>query len=345
MKNYYRILGVDEAATQEEIQIAYRAKQQTVHSSTGGDEITEAFEFFGDPDTRRVFDQNLNKKREGVSQPSAANLPQQPSPSQTPTISSQAPKSAKNPSSPNPVAVVLAGGLGCLGTMVASLGSIPGLIMAAFILLLGLALYFDHEDKVTLKEAREWFRQSDAKAAEAKHQLELITQTRPAGYPNPLVSFNSLSGWWNRKFSDNDPDYRDYRYPATLRVVGNRIIAYQYLTSDEVPVGIQHLKFVGDLSALDGETLTVKWKEADDFTSILYTVTNHWTVDNKDYWLIEPRNDAGYASSKAIQQRLVIYANAKGDELWVATREGRSPDFGNGGIYVKARLPAPSGSR
>lgn len=63
-KNYYVILGVGEAATQDDIKQAYRSKARALHPDNYGPEsspfmeVQEAYEVLRDPDQRRQYDRS-----------------------------------------------------------------------------------------------------------------------------------------------------------------------------------------------------------------------------------------------------------------------------------------------
>ncbi len=61
MKDYYKILGVDKSATQEQLKSAYRAKAKEHHPDKGGDaevfkSINEAYETLSDSNKRSQYD-------------------------------------------------------------------------------------------------------------------------------------------------------------------------------------------------------------------------------------------------------------------------------------------------
>lgn len=65
MKNYYRILGLDYSASDEEITAAYRIMAQRVHPDKGGSNqefilIQEAYTILGNPLTRASYDRDLS---------------------------------------------------------------------------------------------------------------------------------------------------------------------------------------------------------------------------------------------------------------------------------------------
>lgn len=65
MKNYYRILGLDYTASEEEITAAYRIMAQRVHPDKGGSNqefilIQEAYTILGNPLTRATYDRDLS---------------------------------------------------------------------------------------------------------------------------------------------------------------------------------------------------------------------------------------------------------------------------------------------
>lgn len=67
--NYYNVLGVDKAATQNEIKKAYRDLSKKHHPDKGGDQeifaqISEAYEVLSDPAKRKEYDETgtVNKK-------------------------------------------------------------------------------------------------------------------------------------------------------------------------------------------------------------------------------------------------------------------------------------------
>lgn len=66
MKNYYRILGLDYSASDEEITAAYRIMAQRVHPDKGGSNqefilIQEAYTILGNPVTRANYDHDLSR--------------------------------------------------------------------------------------------------------------------------------------------------------------------------------------------------------------------------------------------------------------------------------------------
>lgn len=66
MKNYYRILGLDYTATDDEITAAYRIVAQRVHPDKGGSNqefilIQEAYTILGNPLTRASYDRDLSR--------------------------------------------------------------------------------------------------------------------------------------------------------------------------------------------------------------------------------------------------------------------------------------------
>jgi len=67
-RNYYNLLGVDEDASQEDIDRAYRAQARTRHPDSGGSEedmklLNEAHDTLGDPDRRREYDMERRPAR------------------------------------------------------------------------------------------------------------------------------------------------------------------------------------------------------------------------------------------------------------------------------------------
>ncbi|HXG94041.1 MAG TPA: DnaJ domain-containing protein [Blastocatellia bacterium] len=67
-KDYYRELGINEDATKEEIERAYRAEARKRHPDGGGSEedmksLNEARDVLGDPETRRAYDSERAPKQ------------------------------------------------------------------------------------------------------------------------------------------------------------------------------------------------------------------------------------------------------------------------------------------
>lgn len=67
-KDYYNLLGIDEDASQEEIDRAYRNRARTHHPDSGGTEedmklLNEAHDTLGDPERRREYDMERRPAR------------------------------------------------------------------------------------------------------------------------------------------------------------------------------------------------------------------------------------------------------------------------------------------
>lgn len=69
MKNYYVILGVEPASSQEEIKAAYRREVKNLHPDYYGDDkepflaLQKAYSVLSDPAQRRQYDQSLRPKK------------------------------------------------------------------------------------------------------------------------------------------------------------------------------------------------------------------------------------------------------------------------------------------
>ena len=69
MKDYYRMLDLQPAATLAEVRSAYRKKASALHPDRNPDplaharfqEMQEAYEVLSDPDRRRAFDDNRRR--------------------------------------------------------------------------------------------------------------------------------------------------------------------------------------------------------------------------------------------------------------------------------------------
>lgn len=67
-KNYYDLLGVDEEASQEDIDRAYKSQARIHHPDSGGSEedmklLNEAHDTLGDPEKRKEYDAELQPAR------------------------------------------------------------------------------------------------------------------------------------------------------------------------------------------------------------------------------------------------------------------------------------------
>jgi curved DNA-binding protein CbpA len=67
-KDYYRVLGVSEDASREDLERAYRAEARKRHPDGGGSEeemksLNEAHDILSDPETRKAYDAERQPKR------------------------------------------------------------------------------------------------------------------------------------------------------------------------------------------------------------------------------------------------------------------------------------------
>jgi hypothetical protein len=191
-------------------------------------------------------------------------------------------------------------------------------------------------------------RQQDLSSPAAQPPAESFAQRRPAECIDPVVSLDSISGWWIRKYTDGDRAAKlgrfvDTVYPTALRIGENRITAYMHSPKD--PEQRLNLFLVGKVLKVDDEAVTVKW--AMNPGRGLPWVVNQWSIDQKRYQLVEPAEDAIGPKFDGIQHDLAMYVNAQADEMWIKTRRGEIVgDFiGDSSVYVKVGHPVFEGTK
>ncbi len=75
-KDYYRVLGVSENASREDLERAYRGEARKRHPDGGGSEeemkaLNEAHDILSDPETRKAYDAERRPKRAVYASPAA----------------------------------------------------------------------------------------------------------------------------------------------------------------------------------------------------------------------------------------------------------------------------------
>jgi curved DNA-binding protein CbpA len=84
LPDYYKILGLGQSASQEEIKLSFRKLAKTYHPDVSkvpdaGDrflEINEAYAILGDPEKRKTYHLQLRRERENLHRPFAQPSPQ-----------------------------------------------------------------------------------------------------------------------------------------------------------------------------------------------------------------------------------------------------------------------------